>query len=184
MTWRALSPNPAAFGASDNDLGSFTTRPFRDVASSGDPPPAATGGTRPNRASSKMLSLRLNLTELGAVQQLARERDVPASALVRGWILQHLTDEDYTSTNTAAVVGRRSRRPRTPQTGRVLTTGRTNARDPEPPPPIASPANGCQQVARRTLGVPLAEVRLAEATSIDDRVSLLRQVRHRICCTA
>jgi len=59
-------------------------------ADRGDPIPAASGGTRPNRSKSGMLSLRLNPDELKAVQELARQREVPASALVRGWILQRL----------------------------------------------------------------------------------------------
>lgn len=72
----------------------------------GDPIPAASGGTRPNRSKSGMLSLRLNPDELIAVQELARKRDVPASALVRGWILQRLADEESAPTDTATVVDR------------------------------------------------------------------------------
>jgi len=72
----------------------------------GDPIPAALRGTRPNRLKSGMLSLRLNPDELKAVQELARQREVPASALVRGWILQRLADEEGAPTDTAAVVDR------------------------------------------------------------------------------
>jgi hypothetical protein len=72
----------------------------------GDPIPATARGTRPHRAKSGMLSLRLNPDELAAVQNLARERDVPASALVRGWIVQQLTNEAATPTDTATVVDR------------------------------------------------------------------------------
>lgn len=72
----------------------------------GDPAPAAAQGTRPHRAKSEMLSLRLNPDELTAVRELARQRDIPASALVRGWILQHLTDENNAPTDTATVVNR------------------------------------------------------------------------------
>lgn len=71
-----------------------------------DPIPAEARGTRPNRAKSVMLSLRLNPDELAAVQALARERGVPASALVRGWIVQRLAAERSAPTDTAAVVDR------------------------------------------------------------------------------
>ncbi len=72
----------------------------------GDPIPADARGTRPNRGKSVMLSLRLNPEELAAVQDLAHERDVPASALVRGWITQRLAAERSASTDTAAIVAR------------------------------------------------------------------------------
>lgn len=71
-----------------------------------DPIPADARATRPNRAKSVMFSLRLNPDELAGVQDLARESDVPASALVRGWIVQRLEAERNTPTDTAAVVER------------------------------------------------------------------------------
>ncbi len=71
-----------------------------------DPIPTPTRGTRPHRPKSGMLSLRLNPDELAAVHDLARQRDIPASALVRGWILQHLTDQEDTPTDTATAVDR------------------------------------------------------------------------------
>jgi hypothetical protein len=70
------------------------------------PIPADARVTRPNRARSVMFSLRLNPDELAAVQDLARESDVPASALVRGWIMQRLAAERSAPTDTAAVVER------------------------------------------------------------------------------
>lgn len=71
-----------------------------------DPIPSDARGTRPNRAKSVTLTLRLNPDELAAVQALALERDVPASALVRGWIMQQLGAERRAPTDTAAVVDR------------------------------------------------------------------------------
>lgn len=71
-----------------------------------DPMPADARSTRPNRAKSVMFSLRLNPDELAAVQNLARAGDVPASALVRGWIVQCLDAERNAPTETAAVVER------------------------------------------------------------------------------
>lgn len=75
-------------------------------ASMNDPMPPGTVYTRPNRAKSVTFSLRLNPDELAAVQQLADERDVPASALVRGWIVQRLAAERNAPTDTAMVVER------------------------------------------------------------------------------
>ena len=72
----------------------------------GDPIPADAHATRPNRVKSVMFSLRLNPDELAAVQELARERGVPASAVVRGWIVQRLAAERNAPTDTAAVVER------------------------------------------------------------------------------
>lgn len=71
-----------------------------------EPIPADARATRPNRARSVMFSLRLNPDELAAVQDLASESDVPASALVRGWIVQRLAAERSAPTDTAAVVER------------------------------------------------------------------------------
>jgi len=71
-----------------------------------DPMPPGTVFTRPNRAKSVTFSLRLNPEELAALQELAGERDVPASALVRGWIVQRLAAERNAPTDTAAVVER------------------------------------------------------------------------------
>lgn len=71
-----------------------------------DPIPAEARATRPNRTKSVMLSLRLNPDELAAVQELAGERGVPTSALVRGWMVQRIEAERNAPTDTAAVVDR------------------------------------------------------------------------------
>jgi hypothetical protein len=71
-----------------------------------DPMPPGTVYTQPNRAKSVTFSLRLNPEEMAAVQQLAAERDVPASTLVRGWIVQRLAAASAAPTDTAAVVAR------------------------------------------------------------------------------
>ena len=71
-----------------------------------DPMPPGTVFTQPNRAKSVTFSLRLNPYELAGLQELAGERDVPASALVRGWIVQRLAAERSAPTDTAAVVER------------------------------------------------------------------------------
>ncbi len=69
-----------------------------------DPIPLNAVSTRPNQAKSVMFSLRLNPDELTALQELAREREVPASALVRGWITQRITAEHNAPSTTAAAV--------------------------------------------------------------------------------
>ncbi len=71
-----------------------------------DPMPEDTVWTRPNRAKSATFSLRLNPDELAGVQDLARVHGVPASALVRGWIVQRLAAERNAPTDTAAIVDR------------------------------------------------------------------------------
>ena len=69
-----------------------------------DTPPAGVEGTRPNRGKSAMFSLRLNPDELAAVQELADDAHVPASALVRGWITQRIAAERGATSDAAAVV--------------------------------------------------------------------------------
>lgn len=68
-------------------------------------PPDATGA-RPNRAKSVMFSLRLNRDELAEVQRLADEQGVPASALVRGWIVHRIAADANAPTTAAAAVER------------------------------------------------------------------------------
>lgn len=48
--------------------------------------------TRPNRAGTRMLSVRMPLTAIEAIEKLAADRDLPVSALVRSWILDGLED--------------------------------------------------------------------------------------------
>ncbi len=71
-----------------------------------EPMPEGTVWTRPNRAKSATFSLRLNPDELAALHELASEHGVPASALVRGWIVQRLAAERNAPTDTAAMVER------------------------------------------------------------------------------
>ncbi len=71
-----------------------------------EPMPEGTVWKRPNRAKSATFSLRLNPEEVAAVQDLAREHGVSASALVRGWIVQRLTVDGNAPTDTAAMVDR------------------------------------------------------------------------------
>lgn len=75
-------------------------------ATMNDPMPPGTEYTQPNRAKSVTFSLRLSPEELAAVQQLADERDIPAGALVRGWIVRQLAAEHNTPSDTALVVDR------------------------------------------------------------------------------
>ena len=45
---------------------------------------------RPNRPRSAVYSVRLNLEEVASLQALAEEMGVPASTLVRSWIVEQL----------------------------------------------------------------------------------------------
>ena len=56
-----------------------------------DPYPAATTGRRPNRQ--KVYSVRLSEEEEAEVQRVAAARHLPASTLVRSWILERLDQE-------------------------------------------------------------------------------------------
>lgn len=49
--------------------------------------------TRPRRARSMVYSVRLNPDEVAAVQRLAEAAGLPASTLVRSWIVERLHDE-------------------------------------------------------------------------------------------
>lgn len=53
--------------------------------------PAATTGRRPNRQ--KVYSVRLSAEEEAEVQRVAAARHIPASTLVRSWILERLDRE-------------------------------------------------------------------------------------------
>ena len=70
------------------------------------PADALARATRPNLARSVTFTLRLNPDELAAVQAAAEDRDIPASTLVRGWIVRQLAAERGAPTDTAAVVER------------------------------------------------------------------------------
>jgi hypothetical protein len=70
------------------------------------PADALARATRPNLARSVTFSLRLNPEELAEVQAVADDRGVPASTLVRGWIVRQLATERNAPTDTAAVVER------------------------------------------------------------------------------
>ena len=50
----------------------------------------AAPATRPNRTRAPMLSLRVPPDAMVEIEQLAQKRDLPVSALVRGWILEGL----------------------------------------------------------------------------------------------
>ena len=50
----------------------------------------AANPTQPNRTKSEMLTCRLNADTMRQIEKLAAQRDLPVSALVRGWILQGL----------------------------------------------------------------------------------------------
>lgn len=49
--------------------------------------------SRPNRARSTVYSIRLNQEEVAEVQALAQAAELPASSLVRSWILERIRAE-------------------------------------------------------------------------------------------
>lgn len=80
-------------------------RQLREEAEATREEPLSADATRPARA--KMLSIRLNAEEFDALHRHAEQLEIPASALVRGWILTQLrTDSD---TSPVATVDRIAR---------------------------------------------------------------------------
>lgn len=59
----------------------------------GEPYPAGARYTRPNRDRSRVYSVRLSEAEYEAVQRVAVAAHLPASTLVRSWILARLEQE-------------------------------------------------------------------------------------------
>jgi hypothetical protein len=57
-----------------------------------DPFPPGARPTRPNRGRSRVYSIRLNEAEYDAVQRVADAAHLPASTLVRSWILARLDE--------------------------------------------------------------------------------------------
>ncbi|MGH3788825.1 MAG: hypothetical protein ACRDRG_20270 [Pseudonocardiaceae bacterium] len=63
--------------------------------------------TRPGRARAKVLSVRLNPDEFDELTHLADELELPASTLVRSWILTHLkADADASPAATVDRIAR------------------------------------------------------------------------------
>jgi hypothetical protein len=72
-------------GPNEHDL-----RDYREVAEHTRDEPLSAGATRPGRQRAKVLSVRLDPAEFDELTRFAAAVDLPASALVRGWILDHL----------------------------------------------------------------------------------------------
>ena len=49
--------------------------------------------SRPNRTRSTVYSIRLNPEEIAAIQKIAEGASLPASTLVRSWIVERIRDE-------------------------------------------------------------------------------------------
>lgn len=78
---------------------------YREEAEDTRDEPLSAGVTRPVRA--KVLSIRLNPDEFEALNRHAEQLELPASTLVRGWILTQLRAD--TDTSPAATVDRIAR---------------------------------------------------------------------------
>lgn len=78
----------------NTDIERLVTEEAADSESNPDAPLEA-GSTisRPNRARSTVYSVRLNPDELAAVQDLAEAAGLPASTLVRSWIIDRIRAE-------------------------------------------------------------------------------------------
>lgn len=64
-------------------------------------PEDAPVGERPGRARSIVQSVRLPADDFAEIERIAREADVPVSALIRGWVLAALASERGTTLHGA-----------------------------------------------------------------------------------
>lgn len=87
------------------EINAETLRQLREEAEATRDEPLSANATRPARA--RVLSVRLNPDEFDALNRHADELELPASTLVRGWILTHLQADAETS--PAATVDRIAR---------------------------------------------------------------------------
>lgn len=72
------------------DINDQDVRDYREEAERTRDEPLSPSATRPGGQRAKVLSVRLNAEEFDELARYAAALDVPASALVRGWILDQL----------------------------------------------------------------------------------------------
>ena len=84
------------------DVPNEDLRAYREEAEATRDEPLSGSAARPGLTRAKVLSVRLNPDELAELTAYADRLDVPASALVRGWILSHV--RPGADTSPAAVV--------------------------------------------------------------------------------
>ncbi|MDT7566784.1 MAG: hypothetical protein QOG76_5408 [Pseudonocardiales bacterium] len=80
---------------SDQDL-----RAYRDEAKRTRDEVLSSDAARPGQQRAKVLSVRLTAEEFDALNRFAHAVEVPASALVRGWILEQLRDSSESPIRT------------------------------------------------------------------------------------
>lgn len=73
--------------ADDIEAAEFTADPDAPI-------PAHVTVTRPNRARSKVLQVRLNPDEMEAVERIAAQRDLPPSTVARDWLLRMVRENE------------------------------------------------------------------------------------------
>lgn len=84
------------------DITEDDLRSYREEAEATRDEPLSGKASRPGRQRAKVLSVRLNPGEFDELARYAGQLDVPASALVRGWILERLRPEPEMSPAAAA----------------------------------------------------------------------------------
>jgi hypothetical protein len=72
------------------DITERALRDYREQAEHTSDEPLSGKATRPGRQRAKVLSVRLTPKEFDELNRYAAALDVPASALVRGWVLDQL----------------------------------------------------------------------------------------------
>lgn len=100
--YRNQKPGTVMGAGSVADMTEDGLRSYRDEAEATRDEPLSGKASRPGRQRAKVLSVRLNPGEFDELARYASQLDVPASALVRGWILEHLRPEPEMSPAAAA----------------------------------------------------------------------------------
>lgn len=72
------------------DISEQDLRDYRRDAETSQDEPLSSHATRPGRQRAKVLSVRLTSEEFDELNRFAAVLEVPASALVRGWVLEQL----------------------------------------------------------------------------------------------
>ncbi|MGH3769271.1 MAG: hypothetical protein ACRDTX_29680, partial [Pseudonocardiaceae bacterium] len=95
--WRTRAGRAANTGRDDpmTEVNPDALREYREEAEASRDEPLSGEATRPARA--KVLSIRLNPDEFEALSRHAEQLDLPASTLVRSWILTQLRADSDTS---------------------------------------------------------------------------------------
>lgn len=81
-------------------------RNYRDEAEATTDRPLSASATRPGRQRTRVLSVRLNSSEFEELAVYAAKLDIPASTLVRGWVLDQVRSGSQSASETVDRIAR------------------------------------------------------------------------------